>query len=670
MFFRKGERMNIFTKSVLITGLLLLSVSTISAEIKSSESLKELWGKVQEAENNRLPKTALEYVEQIYSKAVAENEQQQIIKALIYKLKFIAEIDENSDLLFFEKLEEEIKKAEIPVKNILLSLKAEAYWQYFQAHRWDFYDRTETIEFDHKDIRTWDLKTILQEAIMNYKLSLTNPEKLQNLNVGDFEEILSAGNVRELRPTVFDFLAHRAVDFFTNDQAQIIQPAYRFEIDNNNYFTAAEKFVELKISSQDSLSLKYSALQILQDLIEFHIPDQNKAALLDVDLKRLDFVYKNSVTQDKIEVYETALINLIMKYHSSPLVAEIYYQLARLNSDLGSKYDPGISEDYKWRKKKAYDFCQKVIEQYPDTPGAQNCLSLKSELETKNISLQLEKVNLPNTSILGLCSFKNIDQIFYRIYEIDYEELNQIINHNQNSILENFKTRDIFKLGKLQLPDDGDLNQHTAEIKLPKLGIGQYLLILSHKEDFGDKDNCLAYNILEISNISTIQRRTGSEFLEFNVIDRKTGDPVPEVNISAWTRTYVDAERKYNYRKAAEFVTDKDGHILIDLPVVGIKDIRHFNLQFRKGEDVLQLSESFYNYSYLYDEKTQLRTFFFTDRAIYRPGQTVYFKGIILESEGKNNRIKTGYKTSVELIDVNRSGFSLYFGRRIQTSRI
>ncbi|KQC06449.1 MAG: hypothetical protein APR54_01685 [Candidatus Cloacimonas sp. SDB] len=645
--------MNVFTKSVLLIGLLLLSVSAISAEIKKSNNFQDLWEKVQEAENNRLPKTALEFVEHIYNKAVAENEQQQIIKSLIYKLKFIAEIDENSDLLFFEKLEEEITRADIPVKNILNSLKAEAYWHYFQAHRWDFYNRTETIEFDHKDIRTWDLKTILQEAIKNYKLSLRNPEKLQKLAISDYEEILSKGNTRELRPTVFDFLAHRAVEFFTNDQSQIIQPAYQFEIDNNNYFTEAEKFVELKISTQDSLSLKYSALEILQDLIEFHIPDQNKAALLDVDLKRLDFVYKNSVTQDKTKVYETALMNLVMKYQSSPLAAEIFYQIARLNSDLGSKYDPGISEDYKWQKKKAYDFCQKVIEQYPDTPGAQNCLSLKSELETKNISLQLEKVNLPNESILALCSFKNIDQIFYRIYETNYEEINNVINHNQNLILENFNTREIFNEGKLGLPDDGDLNQHTAEIKLPQLDIGQYLIILSHKADFGNKDNCLTYNILEISNISTIQRRTGSESLEFNVMDRRTGYPVSEVSISVWTRNFMDAERKYHYKKAAEFVTDKKGHILIDLPVAGIKDSRHFNLQFQKGEDVLQLSENFYNYSYFYDEETQLRTFFFTDRAIYRPGQTVYFKGIILETEGKNNRIKTGYKTSVELIDVN-----------------
>ena len=35
------------------------------------------------------------------------------------------------------------------------------------------------------------------------------------------------------------------------------------------------------------------------------------------------------------------------------------------------------------------------------------------------------------------------------------------------------------------------------------------------------------------------------------------------------------------------------------------------------------------------NEKTTLKTFFFTDRGIYRPGQIIYFKGILLEKEGR-----------------------------------
>ncbi|MFC1887935.1 alpha-2-macroglobulin [Candidatus Cloacimonadota bacterium] len=576
-----------------------------------------------------------------------------MIKALVFKLKYIAETDENSDLLLFEKLEEEINSAKVPVKNILYSLRAQTYWQYYQAHRWEFYDRTETVEYDHKDIRTWDLRTILKETINNYQLSLDNANKLKKISIADFEEILAVGNTRHLRPTVYDLLVHRAVDFYSNDQSQLIQPAYQFELDDNVYFSDSEKFSQLQVSTKDSLSLKYNALILLQDLTSFHLKDKTKEALLDVELKRLAFVYRNSVTNDKVNAYEKALLNLLMRYDGLDLEAEINYPLALLYSDLGSKYDPDISDEYKWNKKKAYDLCRKVVELYPNTPGAQNCRSLMSNLEFKNVSLQIENVNLPEKPILGLCNYKNIDLIYYRIYKTDYQEIKNVLNYNHSGILDQFRNRHIIEEGQLELPLDGDMNDHSVEVKLPALPLGQYVMLMSYKSNFKESGNCITYNIIEISNLSIIQRNLDSEQLEFYVLNRDSGVPVKDVEVIVWTNHYNDAKRKYVMRKANQFEFDKEGHLIIDLPISGIGDDYYFNLQFQKGDDKLLLAENFYNYSYRHDENSYLRTFFFTDRAIYRPGQTVYFKGIILETDGRENELKTGFRTTVELIDVN-----------------
>jgi len=49
-----------------------------------------------------------------------------------------------------------------------------------------------------------------------------------------------------------------------------------------------------------------------------------------------------------------------------------------------------------------------------------------------------------------------------------------------------------------------------------------------------------------------------------------------------------------------------------------------------------------------------LRTFYFLDRAIYRPGQTVYFKGIMINTDAKNtNTISAGTSSTVTLYDAN-----------------
>src|SRR5690606_40794846 len=52
-------------------------------------------------------------------------------------------------------------------------------------------------------------------------------------------------------------------------------------------------------------------------------------------------------------------------------------------------------------------------------------------------------------------------------------------------------------------------------------------------------------------------------------------------------------------------------------------------------------------------DRWQTRAFVFTDRAIYRPGQTVFFKGIFLETFKKENKIKPAQTVTVTLRDVN-----------------
>ena len=53
--------------------------------------------------------------------------------------------------------------------------------------------------------------------------------------------------------------------------------------------------------------------------------------------------------------------------------------------------------------------------------------------------------------------------------------------------------------------------------------------------------------------------------------------------------------------------------------------------------------------------KKNTKIFFFTDRSIYRPGQLVFFKGIVITPEqgSKNNKIRADYSTTVYLRDAN-----------------
>ena len=136
----------------------------------------------------------------------------------------------------------------------------------------------------------------LDAVIENYLSSLNEAEILKIISLKDYDVILDMQKDSKIfRPTLFDFLAHRALDFFRNDESSIIQPAFRFELDREYYFSQANEFVELKIEIRDTLSLKFYAVEILQDLISFHLNDKDPTALIDADLIRLDFIRDNSI---------------------------------------------------------------------------------------------------------------------------------------------------------------------------------------------------------------------------------------------------------------------------------------------------------------------------------------------------------------------------------------
>src|SRR5439155_10386962 len=59
--------------------------------------------------------------------------------------------------------------------------------------------------------------------------------------------------------------------------------------------------------------------------------------------------------------------------------------------------------------------------------------------------------------------------------------------------------------------------------------------------------------------------------------------------------------------------------------------------------------------------KPQIKAFFFTDRSIYRPGQTVYFKTIFVNKITGYNSVASGYKARLYLKNVNNETIdSLY----------
>ncbi len=249
-------------------------------------------------------------------------------------------------------------------------------------------ERTTVANPDLNDIQTWDLKTMLDAVVKTYMASLVDKDLLLQANLYDYDVILeTAKGSKKYRPTLYDFLAHRAVDFFMNDESSVVKPAYKFELDQESYFSNISYFNKLKLESSDSLSLKFYALQILQELTTFHKNDKNPTALVDANLKRLDFVHRNATMQNKDSLYLNALVNFEDSKKEFPVSADISHLIARAYFQKGQTYNPLLSDDNKWNIKLAAEKCQATISEFPETDGAKNCKNLLSQIQEKHVKL-------------------------------------------------------------------------------------------------------------------------------------------------------------------------------------------------------------------------------------------------------------------------------------------
>jgi hypothetical protein len=618
---------------------------------------KKLWKQVEELDRKGLAESALKVVEQVYAAVKKNKDASDFIKALIHKMRFLREIELET---MVNILNDELKGSEFPITPVLHSMLAEQYWNYYRVNRSRILKQTTTtVDFKQEDIRTWNAGKIVETVVLHYGKSLENAEKSKKITIDGFDEILYKGtHTRRLRPTLYDFLAHRAIDFYMDSEAGLTTPKYRFILNNKDYFLSSGEFSKLELNTKDTLSFEFYALKYLQGLIKFHLHDKNPEALVDVDLKRLDFVYKNGKISNKDIIYEEILRRMREKYKKSPAAAEIHHELALLYFRLGDKYDPGISDYYKWHKKKAHELCQEAIKTYPGSSGAIRCQELIHRIEAKHLQLNLERVTGKNEPARALVNYKNVDKVYLKIVKTHRDETlaKQKLDDIKDRVAY-FVKKEAIKQWEVALPDNKDYRTHAAEIKIPGMEWGIYIILAANTRDFDYKNNVVTYGMFTISNIAYINRTRGDKGLEFYLVDRNTGQPLKKASARVWEYTGSSQARKYVQEKGKTFKADKNGYFNIPF---GPRKNNNVSLELElineNEADRLFVDENFYLYRPDDRCRKQIKTIFFTDRAIYRPGQTVYFKGIMLNVDprnGENTQIIKNYNTRVTLYDVN-----------------
>ncbi|MDZ4847363.1 MAG: MG2 domain-containing protein [Chitinophagales bacterium] len=610
------------------------------------------WKQVDSLTNLGLPQSALEIIEKIYAKALKEKNDAQIIKALIYKTGSVYSFEEDAQIKSVVELENELSNIKYPAQPVLQSIIASVYWRYYQTQRWQIQNRTETSGFVPDDVRTWDAAKFVNKTAELYFESLQNADSLKRTSLGIFDSILVKGEAsKNFRPTLYDFLAHRALEFFMNSESGLTKPAYQFTIQDAAYFADAEKFAAMKIESKDSISFEFHALKLLQDLLAFHLSQKNTLPLVDNDLTRLRFAHQHSVNELNDSLYLAALKSLEAKHQADTISARVGYAIAQQLFEQGGKYNYESAKQYRWLKKAAYEKCEEVIKRHPNTIGANNCDALKEQILQKSLNLTVEEVNIPDSPFRGLLHYQNLKEVWMRAVKLTIEEQKNFESIEWENRVEFLTGKQPAQEWSLALLAQTDFNNHQTEIKIPALELGKYYVLVSSTKDFSQAEGGIAYAGVAVSNLSYVNRRNSDNSLDFYVTDRTTGKPLAGVDVQTYTQRYNYESRKHDFQKAGNYKTDKDGYFRI--PSADKYETVRLELSYK--DDFLFEENTFYTYRTpeQQKEKWNTKTFFFLDRAIYRPGQTVYFKGLVLQSNGEANEIRKSYSATIELKDVN-----------------
>ena len=634
-------------KHLLLSFAILLFSTSLFAQ-KAGNSYTPQWHMVYRHELNDLPKSAAAVVDSIYVQAKKDGNGPQLVKTLLYQSKFMITLEEEAQLKVAGKLKEEIATNPFPVKNILESILANIYWQYYSQNRYQIYNRTRTKEkSDSVDFRTWDLATLFAEIHHHYQKSLEQEALLQETDLQDFNAILLTNEGSKIfRPALFDFLAHNALQFYKSGENSLTRPAYKFKIDDPQYFT---RFQDLDLKTKDSLSLPFHGLKIYQKLLRFHAADQDPSALVTADIERLEFVRKNAVFPGKEELYLSQLRRLKEKYQHHPVSASVSFLIAFFYNNQSNSYQPKVREAHRFKKREALQICEEAISRFPESHGAENCAALQSEILRKNLQITAEKfipVGLPSRLLIN---YRNMDSLYFSVHRITINEEKAFHALSSDSARQAFiATLPMEQEWQSVLRKENDFQQHTTEILVPPLPQGNFMMLALPKAGKFKGRGIYGYAPFQVTDLALIQNNHRG-FPSYQLIDRNTGKPIQGANVRLENRGRHPFGKLFDQ----SFVTDAKGLISINIH----ENFGNLKATVSYKKDTAVFGNYNLNKSWREEsnpkEEVRVTPFLFTDRSIYRPGQKVFFKGILIKKQGQKSEVVAGEFVEVILEDVN-----------------
>ncbi len=633
-------------KSIFTTLTFFVFVNVFLFAQPNSIPLSLRWKTVEDFAAKNLPESALNELDSILLQAQKENNRQEIIKARIYKMRFILEKNPAEAPILIRNFETFANQSVLTdEKAMLFSMTAELYTQYYQSNAFIINRRINVMGYIPDDINAWSKNIYFNKISSLLAESVSNTLILQNTPILKFSLFLENGSETQiLQPTLFDWLSQRRINILQQiTEAETIKN----NLIDNQYFADLSDFIKLIPDTTFSISAENQIIETYQKWLQFRLSKHQVLPLIFTDLNRLRYVFSNADNASSDSLYIAALQRLKDGNETNESVVEVYDQLAEYYLQ---KYN-AISHPVYMRN--AFLLCTKGIKLYPNYKRIGLLHNLIKIITQPKLDVQYKNVASPQTNFRFTIHATNHSHLNLKIYRVnasskDYLNFKFKINNRKKL----YPDKIIVDEKIIRLPSDSNFETIDTVFNIQTKNVGIYEFEITELHDTVLSDE--AVGNFTVTNLSYIFRSQKPQFQSLYVLQRQSGKPVEKVNIQSYTQKWMGSG--YEIQNGSTGKTNGSGFVEFQQP----DNNQNYIYIFQKGNDRYFSSESFSYYNEQTEDhgiiKAQLSLF--TDRSVYRPGQIVYFKGISFYANKEKQNIDKNKTFELTLYNANNQKIS------------
>ncbi|MCQ2307762.1 MAG: MG2 domain-containing protein [Bacteroidales bacterium] len=433
-----------------------------------------------------------------------------------------------------------------------------------------------------------------------YLSAFENVRALKKTSMSTYKPLFENENARfdvDFEPTAYDYIAHCVLDFYDDDLDEYLE----------KYNDLYAQLIGFDNDKKYSKASAYNKINQIESLVDYY-HDKEHDTLYFNELNNVLKGCKDNVTIARIK---SSQANIMMR-------EENYVEALRLCDEVIAM--DSISDDYS------------------------KCVDCRRSILDNSVSIEMQNVQVPGKPIPAGFSYRNTTNPSYRIYKVDAKDITNNRNSNLEEILKLLTFKEIVAEETLKIPAETDYKTHSSLIALPALEVGSYIMLVSANDDFDNTDK-LIFNVFQVSNLTYVVHNFDGKN-EIYTLNRETGSPIGGVKAEFFKEEYDYKKGEYIQKSKGSVTTDSEGYAVMPDISTG------FIINLFSGDDILLSHDLIWNNNAKQGNfRKQVRLF--TDRQIYRPGQTVQFKGICTRGNGKTNELLVNEKIDVKLLDAN-----------------